>query len=154
MHRDCRSRGFTLIELMVTVAVVAVLAMVAYPAYNQYTLRARIVPGIDALTALATRLEQRFQDVGGYGAGPTGQLDGDCGVVLQAPANFALTCAAAGTGSPGGPGSTYTATATGLGPATGVTYTINDAGVRRTLAHPRGVPTTDCWSIRGATCDS
>jgi type IV pilus assembly protein PilE len=152
MHRGSPgqfpSRGFTLIEVMVTVVIVAILATVAYPSYEQFTFRARVVPGIDALTALATRLEQRFQDVGGYGGGPEGRADGDCGVALPPSANFTLTCVASATGT------RFTAKATGTGSVSGVVYAIDDAGVRQTEAHPRGVPASACWSIRGGTCDS
>jgi type IV pilus assembly protein PilE len=142
------SRGFTLIEVMVTVMIVAILAAVAYPTYEQFTFRARVVPGIDALTALATRLEQRFQDVGGYGGGPEGRAEGDCGVALPPSDNFTITCVASSAGT------RYTARATGTGSASGVVYTVDDAGVRQTEAHPRGVPASACWSIRGAMCDS
>lgn len=48
------SRGFTLIELMITVAIVAILATIALPAYQQYTARARTAEGIQ-LAANARR---------------------------------------------------------------------------------------------------
>lgn len=143
-----QSRGFTLMELLVAIVVVAILAAIAYPSYQQFTFRARVVPGIDALTALATRLEQRFQDVGGYGTGPEGRVDGDCGVALASAANFTISCEASGAGT------RFTATVTGTGSADGVVYTVDDMGVRRTTAHPRGLPQGNCWSIRGGTCDS
>ncbi len=143
-----RARGFTLIELMIVVAVVAILAALAYPAYDQYIFRARVVPALDALSALALRAEQRFQDVGGYGGGANGQTDGDCGITLPSAALFTISCVVTGTGT------RFTATATGSGLVDGVQYTIDDAGVRRTASHPRGVPGSDCWSIRGSSCDS
>jgi type IV pilus assembly protein PilE len=143
-----RSRGFTLIELMIVVAVVAILSALAYPAYNHYIFRARVVPALDALSALALRAEQRFQDVGGYGGGINGQTDGDCGFTPPSAALFTITCAVTVTGT------RFTATATGSGVVEGVQYTIDDAGVRRTVNHPRGLPGSNCWSIRGSSCDS
>jgi type IV pilus assembly protein PilE len=143
-----RIAGFTLSELMVVMVVVAILATLAYPAYNRYLLRARVVPAADALTALATRLEQRFQDVGGYGGGSNGNVDGDCGVQISSPANFTITCAASNGGV------NFLATATGNGPAAQVIYTIDDAGVRQTVDHPNGGAVAGCWSLRGGSCDS
>jgi type IV pilus assembly protein PilE len=143
-----RARGFTLIELMIVIAVVAILSALAYPAYNQYIFRARVVPALDALSALALRAEQRFQDVGGYGGGVNGQNNGACGVTQPSAALFTITCEVTDTGT------RFTATATGSGIVEGVQYTINQDGTRRTLSHPRGLPASDCWSIRGSSCDS
>lgn len=148
MHRRTEAPGFTLIELMVVVLVVAILAAIAHPAYTQYLFRARALPGTDALAASSVRLEQRFQDVGGYGVGAAGTDDSACGVTLATPPNFAVTCASLDGGT------RFLVTASGSGPVEGLVYTIDDNGVRRTLAHPRGVPPADCWSLKGSTCDS
>jgi type IV pilus assembly protein PilE len=150
-HPSCMRRarrGFTLIELMVVLVVVAILAAIAYPSYTQYLFRSRALPGTDALSMLAVRLEQRFQDVGGYGSGDAGSDDGACGVTLNEPPYFAITCASSDGGT------RFLLTATGSGPVQGLVYTIDDSGVRRTPEHPRGAPADNCWSLRGGTCDS
>jgi type IV pilus assembly protein PilE len=136
------ARGFTLIELMVAVAIVAILASVALPSYSNYVQRSRVPAALEGLNSYATRMEQRFQDGGSYAAA------GACAVAVPTVANFTVACALVG----GGTG--YTATATGSGPMAGYTYTINHLGARVTTAHPKGVPAQNCWSTRGSTCDT
>ena len=60
-------RGFTLVEVMVTVGIVAILGSIAMPSYQAYLQRSRVPAGLDALSAYFTRMEQRYQDVGNYG---------------------------------------------------------------------------------------
>lgn len=54
-----RLRGFTLIELMVTVAIIAILASVAYPSYTQYVLRGKRAAAQAEMMDIANR-EQQF----------------------------------------------------------------------------------------------
>jgi type IV pilus assembly protein PilE len=139
---SCVQRGFTLVELMITIAIVAILSAVAVPSYTAYIQRSRVPTALDNLSALATRMEQRYQDTGNYANGLA------CGVALPTVDNFTVSCSLSG----GGQG--FTATATGSGQLSGYSYTINHQGVRATTAHPKGVPATSCWSTRGATCDT
>ena len=138
---NARRHGFTLVELMVTVAVVAILAGIALPSYNAYITLSRVPTGLEALSSYAMRMEQGYQDTGNYGTS-------GCRVALPAAANYTISCSVSNAGQG------FTATATGAALLDGYTYSIDHNGTRRTVAHPKGAPTTDCWSIKGATCDS
>lgn len=134
--------GFTLIEVMVTVAIVAILASVAMPAYTAYIQRSRVPAGLDALQSYFTRMEQRFQDSGNYANAAA------CAVAVPVVQNYVISCVVDPAGA------TYVATATGSGTLSGYAYTINSTGTRTTAAHPKGLPPGNCWSIKGAACDA
>lgn len=55
------SKGFTLIELMIVVAIIGVLSAVALPAYQNYTRRATFVELISAVGGIKTPIEMRVQ---------------------------------------------------------------------------------------------
>jgi len=136
-------RGFTLIEVMVTVAIVAILASIAMPAYTSYVMRGRVPAALDGLNSYYVRMEQRFQDTGNYANA------GACGIQpLPSATDFSFSCSLANADRE------FTATATGSGKMSGYKYTINHLGVRKTVAHPKGTPSTNCWSTRGTTCDT
>ena len=127
---------------MIVVAILAILASIAVPSYSAYVQRSRIPAALDALSSFYTRMEQRYQDTGNYANGTS------CAISPPTAANFTVRCTLSSSGQG------FTATASGTGPMNGYGYTINHQGVRRTTAHPRGVPGTSCWSLRGATCDT
>ena len=60
------SRGFTLVELMVTVAVISILAAIGYPAYTNYTYKARRTEATGSLLDFATRMERYYADNNAY----------------------------------------------------------------------------------------
>ena len=136
--------GFTLIEVMIVVAIVAILSAIAVPAYNDYVTRGRIP---DATAGLATRqvqLEQWFQDRRTYVGAPA--CADDTGGRF-----FDFSCN--GTNDTAG----YTLTANGKGPMAGFGYTVTARNVRTTVdPMPAGwtvAAPNNCWVVRkGGLC--
>jgi type IV pilus assembly protein PilE len=139
------NRGFTLIELMVTIAIVAILAAVALPNYSDYLRRGRVPEATSALADMRVKMELAFQDNRTYVGAPV------C-AALPTSKYFTFACNPAPTAT------TYTAVATGIGPMTGFTFTINQANARSTTVTPATTWVTSdttfaCWvTKKGETC--
>ncbi len=133
-----KGRGFTLIELVIVMAIIGILAAIAVPGYSQYVVRGRLTEATGTLSAYRLRMEQAYQDNGNYGAAA-------CSLPMTATTSFAYTCAVTN----GGQG--FTARATGQGTVSGYSFSIDEQGVRQTLAFP-GVGTANCWMIRAGSC--
>lgn len=66
-----RSRGFTLVELMIVLAIIAILAAIAVPAYTRYVYRARRVDGQQLLLTIANAEERYYAVNNKYTTDPT-----------------------------------------------------------------------------------
>nr|WP_054772645.1 pilin [Methylogaea oryzae] len=66
-------QGFTLIELMIVVAIIGILAAIAIPAYSDYTAKAQASEGFSLLDGLKTPLSENV-DANGTCAAPTGAV--------------------------------------------------------------------------------
>ncbi|MDQ2821813.1 MAG: prepilin-type N-terminal cleavage/methylation domain-containing protein [Pseudomonadota bacterium] len=140
-----RARGFTLIELMVTVAIVGILMAVAIPAYSNYVLRARATEAFTALGAFQPAAEQ-------YWANNRKYTDIGLTQTPSSTANFGYAVS-------GATDSAYLLTATGTNKMAGFAYTIDQSGNKKTTLVPTtpafaGWTTSDtCWVDRkGGLC--
>jgi type IV pilus assembly protein PilA len=60
-------KGFTLIELMIVVAIIGILAAIAIPAYQDYTIRAKVTEGLNLADSGKTAVAESFQSGGSTG---------------------------------------------------------------------------------------
>jgi type IV pilus assembly protein PilE len=131
-------KGFTLIEVMITVAIIGILAAITYPSYNEYIWRSNRTEAQQELIRLANLQEQLFVDQRTYTANMS-----DLGVPVtdggyQVPKNRAKKLYTI-TGTKDGRTFILLATAQGVQVNdTGcTTLTINESGLK--------TPTTGCW---------
>lgn len=73
--RKGKQHGFTLIELMVTVAIIGILAAVAYPSYTQYIVRANRSAAQSFMFSVNNKQEQYMLDARSYAGGSTALTD-------------------------------------------------------------------------------
>lgn len=146
--RHTAQRGFTLIELMITVAIVAILAAVALPAYGDYVRRGQLPEGQSTLSSLRVRFEQYFQDNRAYGVGT------DCVGLnwttnnIRLGRNFTFGCALTN----GTQGYSLTATGNAGTRAAGHVYTVTHDNVQATTVFKGVADGRACWLVRGNEC--
>ena len=63
-----KQQGFTLIELMIVVAIIGILAAIAIPAYQDYTIRAQVSEGLSLSAGAKAAVSEYFQDQGTWPA--------------------------------------------------------------------------------------
>ena len=141
--------GFTLIELMIVVAIIAILSMVAYPSYRDYLIRGQLADATSALSVLRAQMERHFQDNRSYAT--VGAFTTPC-ATAPATRTFGLFV----VGCSGNLNATeFTLEAVGSGSVSGFSFTINQAEVRATSAAPGsgwGTCATQWMVKRGQAC--
>jgi type IV pilus assembly protein PilE len=131
-----KQSGFTMVEVMVVVAIISVLAAIALPGYTEYVTRGRIPDATSTLAVKRVQIEQFFMDNRTYAGAPACNLD------AGTSKNFDFSCSASDATS-------YTLQAVGKGSMLGFTYTINQANAKATTAVPSGwASSVNCWVIR------
>jgi len=133
-----RHQGFTLIEVMIVVAIVAILAAVAIPSYTEYIQRSRIIESTSSLASMRVKMEQYFQDNRSYVGACTGGTVAPTPVATQF---FTYGCTGLTPGA-------YLVTATGVGAMAGFGFTIDQANNQITTGVPPNwtMPTGQCWA--------
>ena len=135
-------KGFTLIEMMVTVAIIAILTAIAVPSYSDYVKRGQLTDAT-MLANYRVKLEQYYQDANSYASG------GACGIAL-APTQFFTYACQLNTTAGASTGQSFMITATGI-PGTGAagfSYTINELDVKASTGPTGWTGNAACWSVK------
>ena len=136
-----KQKGFTLIELMIVIAIIGILAAIAVPQYTDYVTRSRRVDGQSTLLQVAQELERCYTQFSAYNNASCA-LVGAGGVNRTSPEGYYVV--AASGGAPSASGFTLTAPPQGSQASNDsdcTTLTLTHLGVQGAT----GADTARCW---------
>jgi prepilin-type N-terminal cleavage/methylation domain-containing protein len=143
-----RNKGFTLIELMVTVAIVAMLVAIAYPSYRNYVIRGQLTNATNGLSAVSANMERYFQDNRTYVA--ANGFTPPCAPPGVTYGLFTVSCPTTLTAT------TYQLQAVGSGNTAGFKFFIDQqSNQSSTVAPPAPSGWTNCttgWETKAGQC--
>jgi type IV pilus assembly protein PilE len=142
-HHLSGHKGFSLIELMVVVAIIAILSKIALPAYGEYITRGKFPEATANLVGKQLSIEQYYLDNRTYVGAP------GCASDTASSTNFSFACSASDASS-------YQLDATGKNSMVGFAFTIDQSNAKTTSAVATGwsMPSpNNCWiSKKGGAC--
>jgi type IV pilus assembly protein PilE len=143
-------QGFTLVELLIAIAIVGILTAVALPSYRDYVRRGSIPDSLAALADMRIKMESYYQDYRNYG-------DGDCAAKSTAKwaefgtptgSKFEYACKL----TDGGQGFTLTATGLTGTAVVGHEYSLDQSNAKLTVTFKGAASGKACWLVSGSEC--